>query len=612
MLADPESGAIIPAMMVLPENRSYTTFAFRILFLLMLVATAVPIWMFRVVPMQDIWQHLALVDVIHNYNAPGSIFSDFFLLPDTPKPNLLYYYGTHLLTFLTGDLEVSNKVVLTIYAIALPVSYLYFLQSFAKSRWLAFFVFPFVYNAMFAYGFVSFLLAIPLAFFALGAYRRFAVSPDSRNGFRSGVIAALLLVLSFFTHAHIFLLICFLWSLLFLMHVDGGVWGALRRLAPFAPAMIFFLPWFFVYFVEHTPSTSGMNFGSLDRFFGGKFYRPSQIIGSFFFYVGDYFRRETDDALFVGLMLTAMTFLMLRRGVVIPQGASRKLRFYDLEILTLLVAASVLLLPQHIEAQSIVSLRHILFALLLFFGWFHFEDAPRRVAIPAILILVGLHAGGLANVVRGFSDFEQEMDGYPALFDRVEGGKRLLKVTYNQESRVVNHGAYWHMHFFHTFLKGGVSDLQFAEYPHNPIQYRPGMVPPNTGVEFFKHPAWRYYDYILLRKSSLPNLKTVKSHLELIAENDDWMMHRVLESPLGRGPETEVVANERRKEFNQMQGQTNSEPQRGDRHAQPAGIIDAFDLPGPRELLRGRGDRPAGVRRDVILGPDEPGSSDRP
>jgi hypothetical protein len=559
-------------------------------FIVLLLLSLVPLWSVRVPPMQDIWQHLALVNVLHEYSSPGSIFPDIFQLPSTPKPNLIYYYGTHFLAYVTPNLETANKLVLSIYVLTFPVSFLYFLRSFGRSRWLAFFSFPFIYNAMFSYGFVSFILGMPLLFVAVGAYRSFVAPDGCRLDLRSGAIAAIAILLTFFTHAHIYLLTCLLCGILFLMHRDRG-WGSLLRLAPFAPSLVFFVPWVVVYFIESTPSSSGMRFGSIDNFFGPTFYRPSEILGSFFTYVGNYFRSERDDALFLAMMLVSMLLLMLRRAPRIPNGETRKVRYYDLEVLTIVLAVSFVILPQHIESQSIVSQRHIVFAILFYFGWLGIDDSPRRIAVPAIILVMALHVMGVANLVKGFKAFEKELDGYPSLFDKTLPGKRLLKVTYNQESSVVNQGAMWHMHFFYSFQKGGVSDLEFAERPHNPIQYRPGMIPPLTGVEFTKNQAWRYYDYVLLRKTSLPPFKPVEDRLEVVSETSNWILYKATLSPVQRPPELGPLAKPPRIAIDSAGSETVTRPSdfnAGVHHAKSPAIDLHRALAVPRDIMRRR------------------------
>jgi hypothetical protein len=72
------------------------------------------------------------------------------------------------------------------------------------------------------------------------------------------------------------------------------------------------------------------------------------------------------------------------------------------------------------------------------------------------------------------------------------------------------------------------------------------MVPPTMPVDFFKSPAWRYYDYVLLRRSSMPPIKPVEDVLEKVADNAGWILYKVLEGPLTRGYDEVVVSKPRR------------------------------------------------------------------
>lgn len=516
--------------------------AFLGLLAVLTLLNLVPVWSVRVPPMQDMWQHLALVDVIHHYDAPGSIYPDYFVLPRSPRPNLVYYYLTHLIGFVTPSLEVANKVVLSLYIVAFPASFLAFLQAFGRSRRLVLFAFPLTYNAFFFYGFVSFLIGIPVLFAGLAAYRRFLAGPW-RTGMRHGAWASAFLVLAFFTHAHIYLLFCLLAGVLWLVHPASRE-DRVFRLAPFIPSLVFFVPWFVVFFVEQAPSLSGKAFGSVFKFFGPQYYSPSYILSNFYRFVGDHFRDDRDDFLFLLWTSIIVVFLMFRR---VPACRGRALwAALDLEILTLVLGISVIVLPEHIESQSIVSLRHVFFVVALFVAWVGLDEAPRRLRFAALTVLVLIQVGTVANLVRGFRAFAAEMDDYPSVFERATGGKRLLRVTHNQESAVVSYGAYWHTQFFYTILKGGISDMQFAEYPHNPIQYRPGMVPPKPPQEFWKSNVWRYFDYVLVRKSAAPNLGPVMDRLDPVSHVSDWVLYRVADEPLPRPLADEPTPSPRR------------------------------------------------------------------
>jgi len=506
-----------------------------------------PLWYVRILPMQDMWQHLALVDVIHNYDAPGSVYPEYFLLPSAPGPNLAYYYMTHWLGYLF-PLETANKVVLSLYVVAFPLSFLYLMRSFNRSRWISFFSFPLIYNAMFAYGFVAFLLGMPLFMAGVGLFRRFVTGPANSPFCRSGFLVSATLLLAFFTHAHIFLLLVLMCIVLWALHRPANPWLMLLRTWPAIPSLVFFVPWFIVNFVQRAPSTSGRTFGSLADLFGPTYYRPGYVLGNFFHYVSDYFRTDTDDVLFLAMILVFVVLLMLRRAPDIPRGARRKLAVFDMEILTLVLALSLLAVPEHIESQSIVSLRHVVFTLMFLFGWVGFKGALRRVTVPAVVVLCLIHLATISNLMIGFEKFEDELDDYPSLFERADGGKRMIKALHNQDSDVTAYGALWHIHFFYMLERGGISDVQFAEYPHNPVQYRPGMVPPRTPVEFHRSPAWRYYDYVLVRKSSRPKTRPSDNRLDPVSEVSDWILYRVASEPLPRPPDKAPVVKGRRKQ----------------------------------------------------------------
>jgi len=571
------------------RNRNVNV-VFWALFVLLTGVSLLPLWSVRVPPMQDIWQHLALVDVIHNYDAPGSVYPEYFQLPSTPKPNLAYYYVTHFVSYL-APLETANKLVLSAYIILFPCSFLFLMRSFGRSRWLALFSFPLIYNAMFAYGFVAFMMGMPVLMAGVGAFRRFMVSPLEQPFNRHGVLSAGLLLLAFFAHAHIFLLLGMLCLVLWILHRPGTPWDTLVRTWPVIPSLVFFLPWFVVYFVHQAPSTSGMTFGSLDQFFGPTYYRPSFVINNFFHFISDYFRTDLDDALFLVMMLVVVILLMGRKAPKVPPNSKRKLAFFDLEVLTVALAVSVLAVPEHIEAQSIVSLRHVAITLLFFFGWVGFAGLPKRVVIPAVVALTLVHGLTIVNLVQGFKKVEDELDDYPSLFDRAEGGKRLLKAVYNQESRTTDYGAFWHIHFFYMLERGGITDVQFAEYPHNPVQYKAGMVPPKVPVNFTKNPVWRFYDYVLLRKSSMPNIRSVKDHLDRLADVRDWILYRVVSGPLPRPSDDTSVASVRRKQVDSSGALNQSRFRSGGIHVPAAVKNIGHVIPSVTGVLRrGRGE----------------------
>jgi hypothetical protein len=138
----------------------------RILFWLVAVATIVPIWAGRYLPLLDIPNHLSAIAVWHYYDDPRFDFSQWYTLNLAPLPYWGHYYFCHIVAYVTG-VEVANKVYLTAYALALPLGVRALARRFERSPWLAFFAFPVVWNFNIAEGFLAFAGGLAVAIWAL-------------------------------------------------------------------------------------------------------------------------------------------------------------------------------------------------------------------------------------------------------------------------------------------------------------------------------------------------------------------------------------------------------------------------------------------------------------
>ena len=213
------------------------------LVLLAIAAGVAPIWVTRIIPQGDVYQHLAVVEIIHDYHLPGSIYPDYFELPDSFKPNLLYYYVVHWLAYLM-PFETASKLLLSVYATLVPLSMLYFLSVFGRPRRLALLASLFVYTGLFRTGFAGYLLSIPLYFFSVAQFYRWAKEPSLRRWVGAFLMASLL----FFTHAQMYLMYGLTIGLMALLLWEGPL-VVLRRVSAPLGSLVFFVPWFLRYFV---------------------------------------------------------------------------------------------------------------------------------------------------------------------------------------------------------------------------------------------------------------------------------------------------------------------------------------------------------------------------
>ncbi|HEX6835569.1 MAG TPA: hypothetical protein VF334_03295, partial [Polyangia bacterium] len=87
-------------------------------FVVCALATVLPIWIAKYLPLLDLPNHLAAVAVWHYHDDPKWDFQRFYDLNLVPLPYWAHYYTVHLLTYVTRSVEVANKIFLTGYALA--------------------------------------------------------------------------------------------------------------------------------------------------------------------------------------------------------------------------------------------------------------------------------------------------------------------------------------------------------------------------------------------------------------------------------------------------------------------------------------------------------------
>ena len=507
------------------------------LFVIGFVAESIPIWVTEILPQGDIYQHLAIVEVIHDYDAPDSVYSDFFELPDSIKPNLAYYYVVDWLGYLM-PLEVANKLFLNLYVLLLPLSLLWFLTTFGRPRRLALFGYLFIYSGLFRTGFAGYLVSIPLYFFGIAEFYRWSVKPTLRRGVANGLLASLL----FFTHAQMYLLYMltvaymglFLWR-------PGGLRRYVQRLLAPATSLAFFLPWFLSYFIFWKAKTDVMGLAGPEEGFGATWHTPEVLFSRLFMYLQGYFRDTGDEYVMLGILFLMLIGFVLRghreASPVAGESSEPELPWthrYLPEMVSLLLAVSIFALPVHIKNQAVISTRHIpLFAIsaIPWLGWFR----RRRASAVFAGLVIALAVAQSAYTARRFLDYERELDDYKGLFSEMRPWSRLWKVSGGDLSSNIAHGnVYWHLHYNFMLWKGGITDVQFAQYVTCPVRYKPDAVPPYLADEPHKTNEWQFYDYFLVQKSQKSRVHGLLRWLKVIGENHYWILYERRDRPFDK------------------------------------------------------------------------------
>ena len=158
----------------------------------LLALHVVPIWLAPHYPSQDGPSHLYQAWVLHAWSELP-LLQEHFTRNFAPFPNWLGYALLQPLLALFAP-ATAEKLLLTLYALTLPLAVLYFA---GRARWLLGLLgFAFVFNFSLQLGLHNFCLSLPLLFAVLGLWRRRRDTMD----IGSTLLLALLLVLLYFAH----------------------------------------------------------------------------------------------------------------------------------------------------------------------------------------------------------------------------------------------------------------------------------------------------------------------------------------------------------------------------------------------------------------------------
>ena len=169
----------------------------NLLLLFLILAHLIPVWIFQYFPSQDGPTHIENAHIIFDYFNPArSILRDYYILNTHLEPTWLGHLVLAGLMYIV-PIFIVEKVFLSGYIIFLPLSIRYALKVIRPDAgFLAFLMFPFIYNYPLHMGFYSFSYSLPVFFFLVG----FWVRNHDELTLRKAITLAFLSLLLYFCH----------------------------------------------------------------------------------------------------------------------------------------------------------------------------------------------------------------------------------------------------------------------------------------------------------------------------------------------------------------------------------------------------------------------------
>jgi hypothetical protein len=486
------------------------------LFLAIVVLSIVPLWIGSYLPMVDMPQHVAQITALREIWDGNETFTRLFQVNwFTP-----YLFGYMLLYVASSvmPITIAAKLVVSVSLIAIPLLTGRLLRAAGADegwKWLAI---PCSFGFAFYWGFLSYIVAAPLALLFLIRTIRFVAEPTRRNAVGIAVFSLVL----FFCHV----IVLGVASLLSLGYVAGSTWrdpkSLVLRSLPYATPVPLIAFWMVVTY-QTTPivQSDPITFPPLIQRFIQLLLQPAGQDGS--------------SVLVAVLVTLAVIVLPPLAGARFSRRPERWLPFV-LALLVFMVA------PHYVFSTAYFYQRLGLFLVPL---WLLVWDTPaagraRRLDWVAMLVVLIW----TASTVGRFAGFSRETASFAEVSGAAAPGRRVAAMVFDASSSFFTLPVYLHFPSWYAATQAGVVDFNFADFYSQMARYRSDAGPRMTDFlgwyptefDWNTHGGDRY-DYFLVKSRfdvSEAIFKEQRGSVELVTHSGWWWLYRNLQrAPLG-------------------------------------------------------------------------------
>ena len=438
-----------------------------------------PVWVFKFFPSQDGPSHLYNAQILREYTNPNYIFSQFFDLHLALFPNWLANLLEWAFLYIAPAL-IAEKLLLTVYVVAFPLSFFYFLDAVQPARNLSGFIsFLFIFNFLLMKGFYSFALAIPLFFFILGYWWRH----KEHLGWKEIGLCNLFMTLIFLGHLVPYVLAGSSLGLLALVYFRKRFRPILLTAACILPSGLLLL----VYLL--TSSSIGGNLRNFQFTSLPVLLQQLTSLGILVSFNNTQIIFAQATAAILGALLVFSLWKDVqdsRTGVAHFFGP----RFYFL-LLAVVLLLVYLVIPKAVGPGTMLNERVGLLAVLVMPAFFR-EGQNRAwrwlaVGLGALLII------NLAWLGYTFRSLNKYLNAFVVAVPQIEPNKVLLPIVIGRNGPSLKVGIFEHSDNYYTLDNGGINVMNYeAEYDYFPVKFKANFQPPlDTPLwveSIFSHP----------------------------------------------------------------------------------------------------------------------------
>jgi hypothetical protein len=471
------------------------------LFVTAVLLSIVPMWFGRYLPMVDLPGHAAVIAALQEIAAGNQTFTAAFDARWTSPYMLayaLFYAAAKVL-----PATVAAKLIVSLAIAATPLLTAALLRAAGADerwKWLAI---PASYSYAFYWGFISFILAVPLALLLLILTIRF----DAAVSLKRGLIIAATTIVLFYSHIIATGFACMIAVAYLAAKNYRNPRQLLLRWLPYTAPIPLILMWF-----------AGDQTGAAEApvRFGPYWWRLSLLIAQ---------PSGMERVTALGIVVTcAILLLPPLAGSRLSRSPARWLPF-------VLALAVFLATPSYAFLTGFLYERMGVFLVPLWLMmWDRPEQEPRRLAwlaMPLVVVWV------LSNVAR-FASFARETQHFDAVLAAMEPGKRVAALV-DKNTPLFATPVYLHFGSWYQARKLGIVDFNFADF-HQVLEYRQADRPRITETlgwypQLFdwKKNGGAGYDYFLVKANFDAGpiiFREADATFDLVAHSGWWWVYK--------------------------------------------------------------------------------------
>ncbi|MES2206978.1 MAG: hypothetical protein V4525_09315 [Pseudomonadota bacterium] len=476
------------------------------LFIIGCLLSIVPIWLVDYLPMIDLPEHAAQIATLKRLLLNKEYYSAYYdIVPLTP------YWFAYLLTVIFSffmPLTMALKCVISL-AVALTSWSAASLRNLvSQDDSLDWIFLPIGYGFAFQWGFLTFMLSIPIAFLAFKYFLNYLFEPTPKKKIYCAILALIL----FFAHSITYIVIIFIVIMIEILTTKNFI-KSIKLLFPLFSPLLIIIKWFF--YLTDT--------WSYEIFFWGA--RNGINYEDFFALIGAYYSK------ILGIIFTLVIF-------VFPLCLRAKYIF-GWQITPFIITSLLVLMGPTIVLDTRFFSERLSVLLIPFFVFFiHFDESDNKFSYK-IRHLVSFFIAITLLIITGHKiySFKKETLLIHRIIDKLEPNKKLYKFIDCTPDIAFHPCTFIHIGGWYRAEKDGISDDSFARYPSLVVTYKKRNLrqldwKADLSYENYQKGKYlNYYDYYLFngnhnKVNTIIKNNSIKANL-IYKENDWWIFRRI-------------------------------------------------------------------------------------